>query len=81
MTYLVVKIDDSWLWHKRFCDINFDSIVKTNNLFVVRDLPKIVKPTNTICKECVMAKHSRTSFPSKKFTSYYIKVGDYTHTS
>ena len=38
-------------------------------MFVVRDLPKIVKPTNTICKGCVLAKHNRTSFPSKKITS------------
>ena len=59
MTCLVAKIDESWLWHKRFCHINFDSIVKTS-----RDLPKIVKPTNTIWKEFVLEKHNRTSFPS-----------------
>ena len=38
-------------------------------MLVVRDLPKIVKPTNIICKECVLAKHNRTSFPRKKFTT------------
>ena len=38
-------------------------------MFAVRDLPKIVKPTNTICKQCVLAKHNKTSFPSKKFTT------------
>ena len=36
---------------------------------VVRDLCKIVKPTNTIYKECVLANHNKTSFPSKKFTT------------
>ena len=56
MTCLVVKVDDSWLWHKIFCHINFDSIVKTSRMFAVRDLPKIVKPTDTICKECVFWK-------------------------
>ena len=69
MTCLVSKIDNSWLWHKIFCHINFESIVNTSSMFVVRDLPKIVKLTNTICKECVLAKHIRTSFPSKKFTT------------
>ena len=38
-------------------------------MFAVQDLPKIVKPSNMICKECVMEKHKRTSFPRKKFTS------------
>ena len=38
-------------------------------MFAVRNFPKIVKPTNTICKECSLAKHNRISFPSKKFTT------------
>jgi hypothetical protein len=65
MICLVAKVDDNWLWHKRFCHINFDSIVKTSSMLAVRDLPKIVKPTNTICKECVLAKYTRTSFPAR----------------
>ena len=69
MTCLVAKVDDSWLWHKIFFHINFDSNVKTSSMFAVRDFPKIVKPTNIICKECILAKHNITSFPSKKFTS------------
>ena len=69
MIWLVAKVDESWLWNKRFFHINFDNIVKTSNMFAVRDLAKIVKPTNTICKECVLAKHNRASFPSKKFTT------------
>ena len=62
MTCLVAKVDDSWLWHKIFCHINFDNIVRTSRMFAVRDFSKIVKPTNTICKECVLAKHSINSF-------------------
>ena len=57
ITCLVAKVDDSWLWHKIFCHINFDSIMKTSSMFVVRDSPKIIKPTNIICKEYVLAKH------------------------
>ena len=69
MTCLVAKVYDSWLCHKRFYHINFDSIVRTSRMFEIRDLPRIVKPTNTICKECVLAKKSKTSFPSKKYTT------------
>ena len=68
MTYLVAKVDDNWLQNKIFCHINFNNIVKISSMFVVRELPKIIKPTNTIWKECVLVKHKRTYFPSKKFT-------------
>lgn len=33
MTCLITKIDDSWLWHIRFCYINFDNIVKKRSSF------------------------------------------------
>ena len=67
--FLVAKVDNSWLWHKRFCHINFDNIVKVSSTFAIRDLPKIIKPTNVICKECILAKKRKVSFPSKKFTT------------
>ena len=54
MTCFVAKVDDGWLWHKRFCHINFDNIVKVNTTFATGDLLKIVKPTNMMCKECMM---------------------------
>ena len=56
ITCLVAKVDNSWLWHRRFCHINFDNIVKFGSIFAVRDLPKIIKPTNVVCKECILAK-------------------------
>ena len=40
ITCLLAKVENSWLWHKIFCHINFDNIVKANNTLVVRDLPK-----------------------------------------
>ena len=48
MTCLVAKVDGIWLRYKRFCHINFDNIVKVSITFVVRDLHKIVKPTNVV---------------------------------
>jgi hypothetical protein len=47
-TCLATKVDDILLWHKIFFHINFDSIVKTSIIFSIRDLPKIIKYTNTI---------------------------------
>ena len=69
MTCLVAKVDNNWLWLKRFCHRNFDKIVKASSTLRVRDLPKIVKPTNIVYKEYVMAKHKKIYFPSNKFTT------------
>ena len=69
ITCLVAKIDNSWLWHRRFFHINFDNIVKVGRTFVVTYLPKITKPIEIVCKECILAKQERVSFPNKKFTT------------
>lgn len=56
ITCLVAKVDNNWLWNRRFYHINFDNIVKVSSTFAVRDLPKIMKPSNVIYKECILAK-------------------------
>ena len=43
--------------------------MKAGSTFAIRDLPKIVKPTNVVCKEYVMDKKEKVYFPSKKFTT------------
>ena len=63
----IAKANNSWLWHRRFFHINFDNIVKISNTLIVRDLPKIIKPTNIVCKECIFSKWKKVSFPRKKF--------------
>lgn len=40
-------------------NINFDNIVKVSSTFVVKDFPKIVKPTNVVYKECILAKKNK----------------------
>ena len=37
MTCLVARVDDSWLWNKIFCHINFHKILKVNTTLGVRD--------------------------------------------
>ena len=66
---LVIKFDKIWLWHRRFYHINFDNIVNVSSTFVVRDFPKIIKPTYVVCKECILAKQRKVSFPRNKFST------------
>jgi hypothetical protein len=63
------KLDESWLWHKRLGHLNFDHIVKLNNEGVVKDLPRISNPNNSVCEYCQMGKLTHAQFKSKSFTS------------
>ena len=49
-------IDESCLWHRRMGNINFDNLVKNSNLEEVRNLPKITKYSNPICRHCQLGK-------------------------
>ena len=51
-TYLVVKLDDVWLWNKRPCHVNFDNLINIRKMKKVRGLPKLKKPDNIMCKQC-----------------------------
>ena len=62
-------MDDSWLWHRRLGNINFDNLVKIAKLGVVRNLPKITKPSNPICKHCQLGKQTRESFKTKEHST------------
>jgi hypothetical protein len=37
-----------WLWHRRMGHIHFDNLVKVNEREIVREIPQIMKPTNTL---------------------------------
>ena len=63
------KHDESWLWHRRLGHINFDHLIKLKNLEAVKDLLKISKPQDLVCKPCQAGKQNRTQFKSKRFTS------------
>ena len=49
-------VDESWLWHRRLGHINFDSLVRASGLGAIRNLPKIIKPQNFVCKHCQFGK-------------------------
>jgi hypothetical protein len=63
------KHDERWLWHRRLGHLNFDNLIKLKNLEAVKDLPKISKPQDSVCKPCQVGKQNRTQFNSKSFTS------------
>lgn len=56
--------EESWLWHCRLGHVNFNamSIMKENDMVV--GLPRLLQPTE-VCKGCLMAKQTRTPFPSQ----------------
>jgi hypothetical protein len=42
------KEDEVWIWHRRMGHINFDNIVNVSKKEEVKEIPQIMKPTNTL---------------------------------
>jgi transposase InsO family protein len=63
------KEDESWLCHRRMGHMNFDNLVKVRKREVVREMPQITKPTNTLCKHCQQGKQTKTRFKSKEYST------------
>jgi hypothetical protein len=63
------KEDESWLWHRRMGHMHFDNLVKINRKEVVREMPEISKPTNTMCKHCQHGKQTRVEFRTKEYST------------
>jgi transposase InsO family protein len=57
------------LWHRRLGHLNFDHIIKLRKNRAVKDLSKISKPYESVCKPCQIEKLTRTQFKSKNFPS------------
>lgn len=49
--------------------INFNNLVKINLTRVVRDLPRLNKPDNNVCKECQVGKQTKGTFRGKEQSS------------
>lgn len=58
-TFLSVKFDDAWLWYKRLCHVNLDSLVSISKMKKVRSLPKLKKPNNAMSTQCHLGKMSK----------------------
>ena len=68
-------VDESWLWHKMMGHLNFDNLVKVSKKEAMRDLPKIVKPLNSVCRHCQHWNQTKASFKKKEhMTSHPLKI-------
>jgi hypothetical protein len=65
---LLGKEDESYLYNRRMGHINFDNLVNVSKREVVREIPKISKPTKILCKHCLQGKHTKTKFKSKEYS-------------
>jgi hypothetical protein len=63
------KEDESWLWNRRMGHIHFDNLFKVNKKEAVREMPQIMKPTNTLYKQCQQGKQTKTRFKSKEYST------------
>jgi hypothetical protein len=61
--------DEIFLWHRRLGHINFENLVKFSNLGAARNLPKIIKPSNTMCRHCQLGNKTRIRFKAKEFST------------
>jgi hypothetical protein len=57
---------ESWLWHIRMGHIHFDNLIKVRERESVREIPEIMKPSNTLFKHCQQGKKTKTRLKSKE---------------
>jgi hypothetical protein len=55
-----------WLWHRNLGHLSFGNLIKSNKKEAVRDLPKVIKPLDLICKHCQIGKQTRVRFKTKE---------------
>jgi hypothetical protein len=63
------KKDKSWLWHRRMDHMHFYNLIKVSKREEVKEIPHIMKPTNTLCKHCQQGKQTNTRFKSKEYST------------
>jgi hypothetical protein len=64
--YFLGTKDEVWLWQRRMGHINFENFVKVSKKEAVKEISQIMKPTNTLCKQCQQGKQTKTKFKSKE---------------
>lgn len=54
--------DQSWLWHKRYCHLNFQGLKLLKERNMVDGLPELQNEKNP-CEGCIMGKHHKMPYP------------------
>ncbi|KAJ9544187.1 hypothetical protein OSB04_023894 [Centaurea solstitialis] len=65
-----VKNEEAWLWHTRFCYLNFHTLEKLVRLKLVKGLPTIKFEKDHLCSACEMGKLKRSSHKTKSDPSF-----------
>ena len=62
----LIQEDESWPWQRRLGHLIFEKLIKDKEKKVVRDLPKVIKPSDSICKHCQIGNQTRVRFKIKE---------------
>ena len=73
----IAQVDESQLYHKRLCHVNFDNLVKIRKHKRVRGIPSLEKPDMGLCKNCQIGKMGKTIFKRKNY--HYEEVLELVH--
>jgi hypothetical protein len=73
------QVDESWIWHRILGHLIFDNLIKNNEKGAVRDLRKVINPSNSICKHCQIGKKTRVRLKKSAFHKKTIRT--YSHRS
>jgi hypothetical protein len=60
---------ESWIWNIRMGHIHFDNLVTVSRREAIKEMPRITKPTNTLCKHYQQGKKTKTRFKSKEYST------------
>jgi hypothetical protein len=63
------QIDENWLWNRRMGHTFFYNLVKVSNKGAMRGMPKIIKPSNLVCKHCQHGKQTKVRFKMKEYST------------
>ena len=65
----IAQVEESWLWHNRLCDVNFDNLVNISKNKRVRGIPSLKTLDMGMCKNFWIGKMGKIGFKSKKYHS------------
>ncbi|KAJ9562008.1 hypothetical protein OSB04_007168 [Centaurea solstitialis] len=65
-----VNNEEAWLWHTRFCHLNFHTLDKLVRLKLVKGLPKLKFEKDHLCSSFEMGKLKRSSHKTKSDPSF-----------
>jgi hypothetical protein len=63
------QADECWMWPKRMGHLSFDNLIKASKMGAVKDMPKVMKPSDHVCKHCQLGKQTRVRFKTKEIST------------